>query len=128
MGNPRDASPGDDDAQLHPALDDLAGTAELASSSEDFAMAPASTWISISPVDGKGKKPRKGSVLRLYSNRLTSTDSKDRLKRVRGFPQYNEITTKIGGLDMATDNRSCEEEEDKLHILDPAMYCPCSMR
>lgn len=34
----------------------------------------------------------KSSVLRLLSDPLTFTESRDRLKRVRGYSQYNEST------------------------------------
>jgi hypothetical protein len=39
---------------------------------------------------GNAFKQHKSTILRLYSDPLTTLDSKDRLKRVRGYSRYNE--------------------------------------
>jgi hypothetical protein len=45
---------------------------------------PYNPWVLID-----GKKVHKATVLRLYSNPFAVSDSKDRLKRVCGFSQYD---------------------------------------
>ncbi|KAG6905050.1 hypothetical protein DXG01_005403, partial [Tephrocybe rancida] len=69
-----------------PDLDDLAGEAEVVQTN---APAQHSAWISVDDgVAGSSRKVHKASVLRLYSSPMSSSDSKDRLKRVRGYTQY----------------------------------------
>ena len=86
--------------------------------------APYDPWVLVD-----GKKVHKATVLRLYSNPLAASDSKDRLKRVRGFSQYNET---VMGVPSATGQISSEssdssqagnpnEVDDVVCIQDPAL-------
>ncbi|KJA13394.1 hypothetical protein HYPSUDRAFT_151636, partial [Hypholoma sublateritium FD-334 SS-4] len=68
---------------------------------------------------GKSKaKVHKATVLRLYSNPLAVTDSKDRLKRVRGFSQYNDTTSPT---DSFLPEMSDSTNPNTVHVQDPAL-------
>ena len=107
----------EDGTEIEPDLDDVAGTAELA---ESTTLQPPEAWISIDESDpSKSKKIHKASILRLYSSPLTISDSKDRLKRVRGFSQYNESKSTAETSSLAPLPSS--EEEETICVLDPAL-------
>jgi len=97
-----------DALNLEPDLDDLLGTAE----SESSEKAKHEAWVNIG--SGNSKKIHKSSMLRLYSSPLATIDSKDRLKRVRGYSQFNDTQS----LDeMAT--LDADSSEPALAIEDP---------
>jgi hypothetical protein len=84
-----------DGEDLEPDIDDVAGIVELQTPNSDSNIVHArvevpTPWVELS----SGSKPtHKSSVLRLYSNPLSITsNSHDRLKRVRGYSRYNEPT------------------------------------
>lgn len=98
-----------DEASLQPDLDDLATAANV---SETTANKAPSAYVSIDPT----LKPiHKSSILRLYSSPLTINESRDRLKRVRGYSRYNEVKSEVI---QAT--APGEESEDTLDVQDPA--------
>ena len=74
---------------LEPDFDDVVGLTEESSfENVNIRGVPRpkyNPWIFID-----GKKVHKATILRLYLNPLAVSDSKDRLKRVRGFSQYDE--------------------------------------
>ena len=97
-----------------PDIDDLAATAEL-ESLEDKTPVP---YISIDPNNPSARKVHKSSVLRLLSDPLTFTESRDRLKRVRGYSRYNEgITPSTSEAPSAP----TPEDDDRLYLQDPAL-------
>ncbi|KAF8874313.1 hypothetical protein CPB84DRAFT_1853644 [Gymnopilus junonius] len=101
-------------------VDDIAGTAELSEAQKSASAnqnVPPSAWISIDPTTSK--KVHKASVLRLYSNPLTVANSKDRLKRVRGYSQYNE--SKSSAELLLPPPLPTSEDENVLCVLDPAL-------
>jgi len=98
-----------DALSLEPDLDDVFGTAE----SETFERAKYEAWVSIG--NGSDKKIHKASMLRLYSSPLATIDSKDRLKRVRGYSQFNDTQT-LDEMSILETNSS----EPTLAIEDPA--------
>ncbi|KAF8880087.1 hypothetical protein CPB84DRAFT_282601 [Gymnopilus junonius] len=101
-------------------VDDIAGTAELSEAQKSASAnqnVPPSAWISIDPTTSK--KVHKASVLRLYSNPLTVANSKDRLKRVRGYLQYNE--SKSSAELLLHPPLPTSEDENVLCVLDPAL-------
>jgi len=103
----------DDIEGLEPDLDDLAGIVEASNLAGENAPAP-SPFVSIDPNDPTSKKVHKASVLRLYSSPLTITESRDRLKRVRGYSRYDE--SKL----MTIEAPPPSEDDDSLHVQDPA--------
>ncbi|KAF8154518.1 hypothetical protein B0H34DRAFT_809113 [Crassisporium funariophilum] len=104
------------DEGLEPDIDDLAGTAELEIIDDDGTGAGSnadatSPWVLL---PNASKPTHKASVLRLYSNPLSITsNSHDRLKRVRGYSRYEEPTK--------PDPTSVDGEEDALCIQDPVV-------
>ncbi|KAJ7572582.1 hypothetical protein C8J56DRAFT_807090, partial [Mycena floridula] len=81
------ACPDSESFDLEPDIEDLALDAKIDSEAQQDTQ-PYEPWIAIDAA-GTGKKIHKASVLRLYSDPFTTIDSKDRLKRVRGFEQYD---------------------------------------
>ena len=112
------ATPGSDDGtNIEPDLDDVAGAVEL---TELPTPQLPEAWISIDDSNpSKVKKVHKASILRLYSSPLTISDSKDRLKRVRGFSQYNESKSITDASSLPPLPSS--EEEEMICVLDPAL-------
>ncbi|KAF8875597.1 hypothetical protein CPB84DRAFT_1752637 [Gymnopilus junonius] len=101
-------------------VDDIAGTAELSEAQKSASVnqnVPPSAWISIDPTTSK--KVHKASVLRLYSNPLTVANSKDCLKCVRGYSQYNE--SKSSAELLLPPPLPTSEDENVLCVLDPAL-------
>ena len=109
----------EDGGDIDPDMDDVAGTAELAEF--QTAQAPDSeAWISIDNSNSQNsKKVHKASILRMYSSPLTISDSKDRLKRVRGFSQYDEL--KSGPNTLSLPLLPSSPEEEMICVLDPAL-------
>ena len=107
----------EDGADIKPDFDDIAGTSELT----EFPTPQApEAWIPIEDSSSsKAKKVHKASILRLYSSPLTISDSKDRLKRVRGFSQYNESKSNDGA--FALPDVPSSEEVEMVCVLDPAL-------
>ena len=105
----------EDDAEgLQPDLDDLAGIVEALDLTDEHTPRP-SPFVSIDPNDPMSKKVHKASVLRLYSSPLTITESRDRLKHVRGFSRYDK--TKLTGVEASPPD---SEDDKSLHVQDPA--------
>jgi hypothetical protein len=95
-----------------PDVDDLAGAAEIVESQGSKA---PEAYISIDPGNPSSKPVHKSSILCIYSNPLTINESRDRLKRVRGYSCYNEVkNTVIEAASMGND------AEDRLEVQDPA--------
>ena len=105
------ATPAATHLDLEPDFDDAAGVTEASNFSSK---APYDPWVHID-----SKKVHKASVLRLYSNPLAASDSKDRLKRVRGFSQYNE--TVIGAPTASISSGNPNEVDNVLCVQDPAL-------
>ena len=104
----------DDGEDIDPDMDDVTGTAELPESQTTQVQ---EAWISI---DNKNeKKVHKASILRMYSSPLTIADSKDRLKRVRGFSQYNESNS--GSEAFLLPSLPSSPDEEIVCVLDPAL-------
>lgn len=103
---------------LQPDLDDLAGNALSVSSLPEIPSnlkAPPTAYVSINSGDSTSKPIHKSSILRLYSSPLTLHESRDRLKRVRGYSRYNEVKTdSIEATDPGND------DADTLDVQDPA--------
>jgi hypothetical protein len=107
----------EDGADIEPDFDDITGTSELTESPTPQA---PEAWIPIEDSSSsKAKKVHKVSILQLYSSPLTISDSKDRLKRVRSFSQYNE--SKSVAETFAPPDLSLSEEEEMVCVLDPAL-------
>ena len=111
-GDSEDADP--ESVQNQPDMDDLAATAEL-ESLENKNPVP---YISIDPKNPSAKMVHKSSVLRLLSDPLTFTESRDRLKRVRGYSRYNESTN--SGV-AEPPSAPIPEDDDSLYLQDPAL-------
>ena len=107
----------EDGADIEPDFDDIAGTSELTEFPTPHA---PEAWIPVEDSSSlKAKKVHKASILRLYSSPLTISDSKDRLKRVRGFSQYNESTSTTET--FALPDVPSSEEVEMVCVLDPAL-------
>ena len=94
-------------------LDDVMGEEEVASFGDGKPL--YSPWVEID-----GKKVHKASVLRIYSNPLATSDSKDRLKRVRGYSQYNK-TPEIQAAHLCQSAATLTEGIPLLEVEDPAV-------
>lgn len=104
-----------DDSDLEPDLDGVTGLADA--SNLNARPPPYDPWELID-----GKKVHKATVLRIYSNPFAVSDSKDRLKRVRGFFQYDESLPESGSppkipAAVASDS----ENPETVCIQDPAV-------
>jgi hypothetical protein len=98
-----------DNVALQPDLDDLAATADVSMNIADKA---PSAYVSVDPTS---KPIHKSSILRLYSSPLTINESRDRLKRVRGYSRYNEVKS-----DAIQATAPGGKSEDTLDVQDPA--------
>jgi len=94
-----------------PDIDDLAATAEL----ECLENKTPVPYISIDANNPSAKKVHKSSVLRLLSDPLTFPESRDQLKRVRGYSRYNEGST------SESPPVPIPEDDDSLYLQDPAI-------
>lgn len=103
-----------DDDEFQPDVDDLAGIAATAATAASSAAKPPPAYIGIDPNNPSSKPVHKSSILRLYSSPLTINESRDRLKRVRGYSRYDEVKCDINNATPA------ENDEDTLDIQDPA--------
>jgi len=104
-----------DDSDLEPDLDDITGLADA--SNLNARPPPYDPWVLID-----GKKVHKATVLRLYSNPFAVSDSKDRLKRVRGFSQYDESLPASGSSpEIPAAVASDSENPETVCIRDPAV-------
>jgi hypothetical protein len=101
-----------DDDTLQPDLDDLATVADVATNSANKGP-PA--YVSIDPENPTSKPIHKSSILHLYSSPLTVNESRDRLKRVRGYSRYNEVKS-----DAVEAIEPGDDVEDTLDVQDPA--------
>ena len=97
-----------------PDIDGLAATAEL-ESLENKTPIP---YISIDPTNPSAKMVHKSSVLRLLSDPLTFTESRNRLKLVRGYLRYNESTNFDA---PKSPSAPIPEDDDSLYLQDPAV-------
>ncbi|KAK0232597.1 hypothetical protein IW262DRAFT_1258284, partial [Armillaria fumosa] len=92
-------------------------------------------WVSINPAQSsaiqslgtqnllRGKRIHKATVLRIYSDPMTARISKDCLRTVRGYTQYNEsLENKLAAATACLEgNTSHDEFEKVLHVEDPAV-------
>ena len=101
---------------LEPDFDDVVGLTEESSfENVNIRGVPRpkyNPWIFID-----GKKVHKATILRLYSNPLAVSDSKDRLKRVRGFSQYDE-SAREASLSLVAPN---SKTDNNIQVQDPAL-------
>jgi hypothetical protein len=81
--------PVDPDASFLPDLED---TAQEAVANFEIATKPREPYLVIS---GSTVKQHKSSILRIFSSRFSVAESRDRLKRVRGFSRHNEPATDV---------------------------------
>lgn len=98
----------DDSGELD--ADDLAATE--AASIDSSARSPKTT--AFVKFDDTSKPIHKGSVLRIYSDPFAVTNSRDRLKRVRGLAQFNERSSASG-----VDLQDLEDAQAVVAIEDP---------
>ncbi|KAI0042726.1 hypothetical protein FA95DRAFT_1682348 [Auriscalpium vulgare] len=75
-----------DTSNNEPDLDDLASVEATSASAVDPVSTKQSAYIFLDTSDTK--PVHKASILRVYSNPLAASNSKDRLRRVRGYSQY----------------------------------------
>lgn len=132
-------------AELHPDFDDIANAEASAMDADIITPSPSDDpnhfpesnaialagavpdpWISIGEDRGpgtKGKKVHKASVLRLYSCPLGVADSKDCLRCVRGYSQYNESVDKapLHPILPSLLSSSSQAPEQNICVLDPAL-------
>ena len=113
-GDRPDSAEIEDDVDNEPDLDDIVGAAS-AGRDIDPATPLASRRVQEAWVTIDGKKVHKATVLRLYSNPMAVKDSKDRLKRVRGFSQYHEIPSTADSFVPDSEN------PNTVHVQDPAL-------
>ena len=73
--------------QFEPDLDDVANTEEVIYA--DTASAKHEAWLNVDSSSPQ-KRQHKSTILQFYSSPLTVAESKDRLKRVSGFSQFDE--------------------------------------
>ncbi|KAJ7303109.1 hypothetical protein DFH08DRAFT_825958 [Mycena albidolilacea] len=79
--------PADSDTVFLPDLED---TAQETVVNLEPAAKPHEPYLA---VPGSTTKQHKSTILRLFSSRFSVAESRDRLKRVRGFSRHNEATT-----------------------------------
>ncbi|KAF8164425.1 hypothetical protein BJ912DRAFT_801995, partial [Pholiota molesta] len=107
-------------AGRRPDMDDLASAADIAESRHTAA---PSAYLSLDSANASLKPIHKSSILRIFSDPLTINESRDRLKRVRGYSWYNEVKDRIF---TSASNASAAAAEDSLDVQDPAItlvYC-----
>lgn len=112
------------DASLDPDVDDVAGLAEAANFVPNAPNIPHSAWVEID-----GKKVHKSTVMRLYSNPFSVSNSKDRLKRVRGYSQYHEDPSRSINASFNPPSNRLEEADNEIMVQDPAvMLVKCNKK
>jgi hypothetical protein len=98
--------------QFEPDLDDLADADEVINA--DSAVAQHEAWLAVDNTSPQ-KRQHKSTILRFYSSPLTVAQSKDRLKRVRGFSQFDEDVRTLPDINASI------EKSKMLSIEDPAL-------
>ena len=98
--------------QFEPDLDDVADAEEAIYA--DTASAKHEAWLTVDSLSPQ-KRQHKSTVLRFYSSPLTVAESKDRLKRVRGFSQFDENIHTLPDINVSI------EKGKILSIEDPAL-------
>jgi hypothetical protein len=98
--------------QFEPDLDDVANGEEVIYA--DAASPTYEAWIAVDSSSPQ-KRQHKSTILRFYSSPLTVAQSKDRLKRVRGFSQFDE------NVRMPSDVNATIEKGRILSVEDPAL-------
>lgn len=94
-------------------LEDIASAETSRSKTPSTASSHASAFVI---VDGRSDPLHKGTILRLFSSPFTISDSKDRLKRVRGLAQFNERTRQ-----SLADLDDLDSPQDVITVEDPAV-------
>lgn len=100
--------------EFEPDLDDLADTEEAIHSNIDSSKPTYDAWV---PVGNSTKRQHKSTILRFYSSPLTVAQSKDRLKRVRGYSQFDEQSTTSLAAGSSTDEGNYISVEDPVLTL-----------
>ena len=98
--------------QFEPDLDDVADAEEVIYA--DTASAKHEAWLTVDSSSPQ-KRQHKSTILRFYSSPLTVAESKDRLKRVRGFSQFDENIHTLPDINVSIENGKI------LSIEDPAL-------
>ncbi|KAJ7429017.1 hypothetical protein B0H11DRAFT_1946378 [Mycena galericulata] len=83
----------DPDAPFLPDLDDMA---QEAVSSLDSTTKLHDAYLAI---PGSSKQQHKATILRIFSSRFSISESRDRLKRVRGFSRHNDVSSNSSNSD-----------------------------
>ncbi|KAG6836745.1 hypothetical protein H0H93_003969, partial [Arthromyces matolae] len=107
----------DDGEELEPDLDDIAGYTEI---SQQLERDKNYAWVSLSDSldnPNRASQVHKASVLRLYSNSFATPNSKDRLRRVRGFSQFSPMTPSCSSNSQTSPNL----DDHIVCVQDPAL-------
>ncbi|KAF8198428.1 hypothetical protein BJ912DRAFT_1074363 [Pholiota molesta] len=94
-----------------PDMDDLTSAADIIDSGSTNV---PQAYVPIDFANPSSKPVHKSSILRIFSDPLTINESRDRLKRVRGYSRYNEAKNKVIA------SASASTPEDTLDVQDPA--------
>ncbi|KAH9925086.1 hypothetical protein B0H21DRAFT_700940 [Amylocystis lapponica] len=109
------------DEELEPDLEDMAGTTSESafSTSGGRDTSPVhEPWVFIGETStAGGKRQHKASVLRLYSYPLAAKNSKDRLKRIRGYSTFDEPRESQLTFDPTEDNHILTSEDPVVTLL-----------
>ena len=102
---------------IEPDVEDLTGIEER-EQAPDEEREIFEAWVDVRsrPTDLQSKKVHKATMLRLYSSPLATLDSKDRLKRVRGYSRFNDSKS-LDELAQLTDSTT----GPSLDVEDPAV-------
>ncbi|KAJ6583639.1 hypothetical protein B0H10DRAFT_2096937 [Mycena sp. CBHHK59/15] len=104
-------APADPDTAFLPDLEDVAQ--ETAANLESAAKAPEPYLV----VPGSTTKQHKATILRIFSSRWSVADSRDRLKRVRGFSRHDAAVSTPANSNEAIPGESMMLVEDPAAIL-----------
>ncbi|KAF9536886.1 hypothetical protein CPC08DRAFT_771425 [Agrocybe pediades] len=101
-----------DELELQPDFEDAADIADATDRDSIGTTPPYEPWVLVD-----NKNVHKATVMRLYSDPFSVAISKDRLKRVRNFTQYNETVEKSGTPQPISD----VDNPDVVCVQDPAI-------
>ena len=103
------------DADLELDFNDATGITDARNFSTK---APYDPWVLVD-----SKKVHKATVLRLYLNPLAASDSKDWLKRVHGFSQYNKTVIRVVFVSPVSRlPKDCNQTGPRLEKTGPAVW------
>jgi hypothetical protein len=104
------------ESDLGPDFDDLAAATEVTVTTVPTPQKTNSAWVEVD-----NKKVHKATIMRIYSDPFAISDSKDRLKRVRGYSQYHEDPNRLESCFSNHTDTIARDDTETILVQDPAL-------